>query len=650
MNKTIGLFAHVDAGKTTFAEQILYHTKSIRSRGRVDHKNSFLDSNKIEKERGITVFSGEAVFKYKSSTYYLIDTPGHADFSPEMERTIEIMDYAILIISAVEGVQAQSEIIWDLLRKHKVPTILFINKMDREGANVEAVVNKIKSDLSEDVFYLDENFNFEKLEDNDVEFIAERDESLLEMYLESGYKNTIWRNYIKKMIASNKIFPCMSGSALNDIGIEDFLEKLDEITFTNYNDNENFSGIVYKIKHDDKNKLTCIKILKGILKVKQEIKVWKFSEYQYEKVNEIRVYNGNKFESRDEAHAGEIVVLTGLSNSTIGHGVGDLNKKVAYDMVPTMKSKVIFDEKINVKDVLAYFKILESEDPSLQVMWDESLSQIEIHIMGKIQLEVLKELAMERFGLYVDFETPEILYKETILNESIGYGHFEPLRHYAEVNIKLEPGKRNSGITFKSLCHVDNLSINYQNLIKKHIYEREHHGILTGSPLTDIKITLLNGRSHIKHTSGGDFREATYRTIRHGLESARNVLLEPYYCFKIKVDIDYMGRVISDIQKLSGSFETPETYHNKVIIKGRGPAATFMDYGMEFTSFTKGRGKINFTFDGYDICHNEEEVIKKVGYNKDADIEYTAASIFCSKGQAFLVSGDKVKEYMHCLK
>lgn len=650
MNKTIGLFAHVDAGKTTFAEQILYHTKSIRSRGRVDHKNSFLDNNSIEKERGITVFSGEAIFKYKSSAYYLVDTPGHADFSPEMERTIEIMDYAILIISAVDGIQAQSEIIWDLLRKHKVPTFLFINKVDREGANVEAVVHKIKADLTENVLYISEDFNFQKLEDSDIEFIAERDESLLETYLENGYENTIWIDFLKKMIVDNKIFPCMSGSALNDTGIESFLEKLDKLTVTNYDDNKKFSGLVYKIKHDDKNKLTYIKVLKGILKVKEEIKVWKSCEYQYEKVNEIRVYSGSKFEVRNEAHAGEIVVLTGLANSIIGHGVGGLDKKVTYEMIPTMKSKVIFDDTINEKEVFNCFKILEAEDPSLQVIWNESFSQIEIHIMGKIQLEVLKELVMERFSLSVNFGAPEILYKETILSKSEGYGHFEPLRHYAEVIIKLEPGKRNSGITFESLCHVDSLAINYQKLIKKHIYEREHHGILTGSPLTDLKITLINGRSHIKHTSGGDFREATYRAIRYGLENAKNVLLEPYYRFRVEVSIEYMGRILSDIQKLKGSFSSPDTGNNKVTIKGRGPVSLFMDYSMEFASFTKGRGKINFIFDGYDICHNEEEVIRKIGYNKDADIEYTSCSVFCSKGQAFLVKSDKVESYMHCLK
>ncbi|OBR93923.1 MULTISPECIES: translation factor GTPase family protein [Clostridium] len=650
MNKTIGLFAHVDAGKTTLAEQILYHTKSIKNLGRVDHKDSFLDNNDIEKNRGITIFSDEAVFKYKSSTYYLVDTPGHADFSSEMERTIEIMDYAIVIISAVEGVQAQTEIVWQLLKKHGIPTFFFINKVDRVGANVEGILKDIRVNLTEDVCFISESVQLDKISKEIMEFAAERSDKLLEKYIEEDFTNQLWLDSIRDMISKSKLFPCMSGSALQDKGIDDFLEKLDVLTFTKYNDREKFQGIVYKIRHDkQKNKITYIKILEGTLKVRDEIAV-NTSQDCFEKVTQIRICNGDKFKTVDEASAGELAAVSGLSNSIVGCGLGNCYRKVNYEMVPALKSRVIFDKSLNEKDVLACFKILEEEDPALKVSWNEKLGEIQVNIMGTIQLEVLKELVKERFDLPIDFGPCEILYKETIVETFYGCGHFEPLRHYAEVYLKLEPGERNSGISFYNECSTDDLDINYQKLIGKHIYERDHHGILTGFPITDIKITLITGRSHVKHTCGGDFREATFRALRQGLEGVKNILLEPYYRFKIKVSSDYMGRVLSDIQKLKGSFENPDNLNGEVIITGRGPVSTFMNYAVDFISFTKGRGKINFVLDGYDICHNEGEVIEKMGYDKNADIEYTSTSVFCSKGEPFLVKGDRAREYMHCLK
>ena len=650
MNKTIGLFAHVDAGKTTLAEQILYHTESIKNLGRVDHKDSFLDNNDIEKNRGITIFSDQAVFKYKSSTYYLVDTPGHADFSSEMERTIEIMDYAIVIISAIEGIQAQTEIVWELLKKHRMPIFFFINKVDRAGANVEGILKDIRVNLTEDVCFISESIQLDKISKEIMEFAAERSDKLLEKYIEEDFTNQLWLDSIRDMIFKNKLFPCMSGSALQDKGIDDFLEKLDVLTFTKYNDREKFQGIVYKIRHDkQKNKITYIKILEGTLKVRDEIAVNTSQDY-YEKVTQIRICNGDKFKTVDEASAGELAAVSGLSNSIVGCGLGNCHRKVNYEMVPALKSRVIFDKSLNEKDVLACFKVLEEEDPALKVSWNEKLGEIQVNIMGTIQLEVLKELVKERFDLPVDFGPCEILYKETIVETSYGCGHFEPLRHYAEVHLKLEPGERSSGISFYNECTTDDLDINYQKLIGKHIYERDHHGILTGFPITDIKITLITGRSHVKHTCGGDFREATFRALRQGLEGVKNILLEPYYRFKIKVSSEYMGRILSDIQKLKGSFENPNNLNSEVIITGRGPVSTFMNYAVEFTSFTKGRGKINFVLDGYDICHNEEEVIENVGYDKNADVDYTSTSVFCSKGQAFLVSGEEAERYMHCLK
>ncbi|AJD29811.1 TetM/TetW/TetO/TetS family tetracycline resistance ribosomal protection protein [Clostridium sporogenes] len=651
MHKTIGILAHVDAGKTTFAEQILYHTKSIKIRGRVDHKNSFLDNHKIEKERGITVFSEQGTFNYKDSTYYLIDTPGHMDFSSEMERAIQVMDYAVIIISGVEGIQGHTETVWNLLRKHNIPVLFFINKIDRVGANDENVIEDIKLNFTKKVCFIDKILNSDELSPELIEFIAEQDEYLLEKYLEDNYEKDLWLKSMKKLIKKSELFPCFIGSALQNIGIEDFLENLHVLTYTEYNEEEKFSGRVYKIRYDEQNnRLTYIKALSGSLKVKEEITLPNIENDFCEKVNEIRIYNGDKYINVDKAEAGQIFAVTGLSSANVGDGIGTLKDKATYNMVPTLKSKVIFDESLNVKDVLRYFKILESEDPSLNIIWDEKFQEIQVYIMGVIQLEVLKNLMEERFNISIDFGPCEILYKETILDTVIGYGHFEPLKHYSEVHLKLELGERNTGITFESLCHTDDLTTGNQNLVKTHIFERDHHGILTGSPITDLKITLLTGRAHNKHTSGGDFREATFRALRQGLEKAKNLLLEPYYSFKMEVPLDYMGRVLSDIQKLKGDFNPPETIHNKAIIKGRGPVATFMNYSVEFISFTKGKGKFNFVFDGYDICHNEKEVIEKISYDKNADIEYTSTSIFCSKGQAFLVKYNEAEEYMHCLK
>ena len=646
MKKTIGVLAHVDAGKTTFSEQILYHTKSIRNRGRVDHKNSFLDSHNIEKERGITVFSDQAVFELGESTYYLIDTPGHVDFSTEMERAIGVMDYAIVIISAVEGVQGHTETVWELLRKYKVPTFIFINKLDRVGADKDNVILKIKRTLSKDVIFIEENLKNDELREELIEFISEYDEELLEMYLEGKYCKKVWMNRFKELTKESEVFPCFGGSALQDEGIKEFLDNIDELSFTNYNENNAFSGIVYKIRHEDNgNRLTFIKALEGTLKVRDEVS---YNDDIKEKISSIRIYNGNKFKAVDEVKAGDIFAVTGISKVNAGQGIGRLHKNIEYEMIPTLMSKVIFSESCNVKEVLGYFKILDAEDPSLNVLWNEKLQEIHVHIMGKIQLEVLKEVAKERFNLDVEFGPCKILYKETINSEVKGYGHFEPLKHYAEVHLKLEPIARNSGLDFENKCHADHLTTGHMNLVKTHIFEKEHNGILTGSPITDIKVTLLTGRAHNKHTEGGDFREATFRALRQGLEKAENILLEPYYKFKIDVELDYMGRVLSDIQRLCGSFNPPEILEDRVTITGRGPVKTFMEYSTEVIAFSKGKGSINLTFDGYDICHNTEEIIEEIGYNKDADIEYTSNSIFCSKGQGYIVPWDRVEEEMHC--
>ncbi|WP_459476333.1 GTP-binding protein [Clostridium saccharoperbutylacetonicum] len=663
MKKTIGILAHVDAGKTTFSEQVLYHTNSIKSRGRVDHKDSFLDNHDIEKQRGITIFSDQGVFEFNSSTYYLVDTPGHIDFSSEMERSFAIMDYAIIIVSSVEGVQGHTKTVWNLLRKYNIPSLFFINKLDRVGADKNRVINEIRRDLTKDVCFVDNVNDFIdkiNLSEELIEFISEYDDVLLEKYLEGNYDANIWVNTLKKLIKENRVFPCFGGSALMDEGIIEFLNTLDNLTYTDYNEKNGFSGKVYKIRYDENgNRITFIKALSGTLKVRDEIR---YNEEYIEnsnivdtspsgiteKITAIRIYNGSKFKTVDFVEAGDLFAVQGLSKAVAGDGLGLLKDKTKFEMIPTLMSTVIFDKALNIREVLRYFKILEAEDPSLNIIWNEALQEINLHIMGKIQLEVIKEVVKERFNLKVEFGPCQILYKETIKDVTIGRGHFEPLRHYAEVHLKIEPLPRNSGIIFENKCHSDNLTFGNQNLVKTHIFERDHHGILTGSPLIDIKITLLTGRAHNKHTCGGDFREATFRALRQGIEKVENILLEPYYKFNIKVSSEYMGRVISDIQRLYGTFEPAEIYLDTTIINGRGPVATFMDYSMEVIAFTKGKGSISLMYDGYDICHNSEEIIESIGYNKNADIEYTSTSVFCSHGQGYLVPWDKADESMHC--
>jgi ribosomal protection tetracycline resistance protein len=650
MNKTIGILAHVDAGKTTFSEQLLYHTKSIKQRGRVDHKDTFLDSHDIEKQRGITVFADQGIFEYGDSQFYVIDTPGHIDFSPEMERAIQVMDYAVIIISAVEGIEGHTETVWELLRKYKVPTFLFINKTDRVGANVKRVIEEIQTNLSEDICDITESFTDGEMREELVEFIAERDEVLLDTYMEKGYQKDLWLKTMKEMVRENKLFPCCSGSALLDLGIEAFLKKLNQLTETHYTKIESFAGRVYKIRHDQNGtRISFIKVLSGTLKVRDEVNYGNVEDSISEKVTQIRVYNGNKYKTVDQGEAGELIAVIGLSQTSVGDGIGSLREKISFEIIPTLKSKVIFESNINIKEALRNFKLLDSEDPSLNVAWEESLQEIHIHVMGKIQLEVLEQVVFDRFQLKVKFEEPKILYKETIVSKVNGYGHFEPLGHYAEVHLQIEPNEINNGIIFENKCHADDLTVGHQNLIRHHLFEREHHGILTGSPLTDVKVTLLTGRAHNKHTSGGDFREATFRALRQGLEKATNILLEPYYHFKIKVELDQLGRVLSDIQQAHGRFDSPITEGNKAILTGEVPVATFMNYSNQLAAFTQGKGTLQFIFAGYHRCHNEKEVIDRIGYTKNADPIYTSSSIFCSKGQGYSVPWDDAEEKMHCL-
>ncbi len=645
MNITFGILAHVDAGKTTFSEALLYHTRSIKRRGRVDHQDAFLDSHELEKQRGITIFSDQAFFTIGDDTYYLIDTPGHVDFSPEMERAVQVMDYAVVIISGVEGIEGHTETVWRLLRKHRVPAFIFINKMDRTGADAARVLEEIRTHLTADVCDLS-GVAEGQMPEEVIEFLAERDEELLEHYMEQGYHADLWLTKLRQMVRGGRVVPCLSGSALHDLGVREFLDLFTLLTETEYDESQPFAGRVYKIRHDEQGvRLTYIKAISGALHVRDDLP---YGDGIMEKVTQIRKVNGHQVQQVDRVTAGELFAVTGLTAARVGDGVGACREQASFELVPTLRSKVVAGPGVNMKEVYALFRMLDAEDPSLHVTWEERLQQIHIHVMGKIQLEVLKHIVADRFQLQVDFEPPEILYRETIEQPVMGYGHFEPLRHYAEVHLRIEPAPRNSGITFANECRPDDLPVGMQNLVKQHIFEREHHGLLTGSPLTDVKITLVRGRAHNKHTHGGDFREATFRALRQGLEKARNILLEPVYEVKIQVQLDHMGRVLSDIQAASGRFEPPITEGDQAIIHAVVPVATFIDYGTTLASFTKGKGRINMAYAGYERCHNEEEVIARIGYDKDADPEYTSSSIFCAKGQSFSVPWHEAEAMMHC--
>ncbi|MGN7476240.1 GTP-binding protein [Solibacillus silvestris] len=640
MYKTIGVLAHVDAGKTTFCEQLLYHTNSIKKRGRVDHQDAFLDNHSIERERGITIFAEQGRIDYKGDVYTLIDTPGHVDFAPEMERAIHVMDAAIIIVSAVDGIEGHTETVWNLLREQRVPTFIFINKADRESADVAAVMAAIQSELSPNALQFDNG-----LDAKAKEWIAERDEQLMEKYFADSLNDEECAVILKQLIHNEQAFICMSGSALKDEGILAFFKTIAQLTETNFDASMPFEGKVYKIRHDNQQRLTFMKALCGTLKVRDE---FTFGD-STEKVTEIRLYNGASFTAVQQVEAGDIFAVKGLAKPIIGDVIGaaQMDRSI-YEMIPALQAKVIYEGELHIKELTRIFRELEAEEPSLRVIWKEKFQEISVHVMGIIQLEVLTELMKERFGIEVGFGKPQILYNETIGAAAVGYGHFEPLKHYAEVHLKMEPNPRGAGITFSNKCHADDLSVGHQRLIKKHLFEREHHGLLTGFPVTDVHFTLLTGRAHNKHTEGGDFREASFRALRQGLEQVENLLLEPYYRFKMKASNEHIGRMMTDIQAASGVFEAPLLTEDTVTLYGRAPVATFMDYSTRFAAYTNGKGALTLQYDGYDLCHNSSEVIEKIGYKKNADPEYTSSSIFCAKGKGYSVPWDEAKEAMHC--
>lgn len=656
MKKTIGILAHVDAGKTTFSEQLLYNTGSIKSLGRVDHQNSTLDTNEIEKRRGITIFADQSNFTFDDDIYYLIDTPGHMDFSAEMERVLSILDYAILLISGGAGVQAHTTTLFKLLKSYKIPTFFFINKADMDSFNIEHIMEDIRDKLTADVLYIPCLDSIENMDEEILEFIAERDNKFMEVYFEETYTEEKLQDTMVNLINEQSYFPVMSGSALKGDGIDSFLKVFSYLTLTCYDNKYNspFKGRVYKIRHDDKgNMITFIKALEGKLQVRNELIFGDDDNTYIEKITEIRLYNGAKYENINEVSAGDVFAIMGLKSTKIGM-VLEIGKEVKIQdnihyLNPALQAKINILDETDVTKCIEKLRILEKEDPMLSVTYDGETNSILVSIMGKIQLEVLENVINERFGIKLSFEKPQVQYRESIASTVVGFGHFEPLRHYAEVQLRLESDSPGAGISFSSECHVDTLALNFQKLIQSHVFEKIHRGVLTGSPITDIKIVLQSGRAHQKHTDGGDFREATYRAIRQGLEKADSILLEPFYRFEINIEEAYLGRVISDIQRLRGSFESPIQTGNNVSIRGRGPVESFMDYSMDLISFTKGTGSISLLFDGYDLCENTEEVKQRIGYDKDRDVKNQSSSVFCSKGVSCTVPWDEAEKYMHTI-
>ena len=641
---TMGILAHVDAGKTTLSEGILYTCKAIRKLGRVDHQDAFLDTNTLEKNRGITIFSKQAECTLGEFGITLLDTPGHVDFSAEMERTLQVLDYGILVISGADGVQGHTETLWRLLSRYQIPVFLFINKMDQPGTDRETLLVELKEKLDTNCV----DFSADQTSEDWKEQVAVCDEQVMEAYLEG---EEISRVQIQKMIRERKLFPCYFGSALKLTGVKEFLEDL-KLRIRESSYPESFGAKIYKITRDSQGeRLSHMKITGGVLKVKSVLSNGKPGEsgegIWQEKVNQIRIYSGEKYTMVSEAKAGTVCAVTGLSATYPGQGLGNEQASDMPVLEPVLSYRVGLPEEVNVHQALLQLRQLEEEEPLLHIVWNGTLGEIYAQVMGEVQIEILKSLIKERFGMTVTFDEGNIVYKETILEPVEGIGHFEPLRHYAEVHLLLEPGETGSGLTFATDCSEDVLDRNWQRLILTHLEEREHKGVLLGAPITDMKITLLTGRAHIKHTEGGDFRQATYRAVRQGLRKAKSQLLEPYYEFRLEVPSEQVGRSMTDIQKMLGEFDPPKTEGEMTVLTGSAPVVTMRDYQKEVISYTSGRGRLSCTLKGYYPCHNQEEVVEAVGYDPEADLENPTGSVFCAHGAGFVVNWDRVEEYMH---
>ena len=641
---TMGILAHVDAGKTTLSEGILYTCKAIRKLGRVDHQDASLDTNTLERNRGITIFSKQAECTLGEFGITLLDTPGHVDFSAEMERTLQVLDYGILVISGADGVQGHTETLWRLLSRYQIPVFLFINKMDQPGTDRETLLVELKEKLDTNCV----DFSADQTSEDWKEQVAVCDEQVMEAYLEG---EEISRVQIQKMVRERKLFPCYFGSALKLTGVKGFLEDL-KLRIRESSYPESFGAKIYKITRDSQGeRLSHMKITGGALKVKSVLSNGKPGEsgegIWQEKVNQIRIYSGEKYTMVSEVKAGTVCAVTGLTATYPGQGLGSEQASDMPVLEPVLSYRIGLPEEVNVHQALLQLRQLEEEEPLLHIVWNGTLGEIYAQVMGEVQIEILKSLIKERFGMTVTFDEGNIVYKETILEPVEGVGHFEPLRHYAEVHLLLEPGETGSGLTFATDCSEDVLDRNWQRLILTHLEEREHKGVLLGAPITDMKITLLTGRAHIKHTEGGDFRQATYRAVRQGLRKAKSQLLEPYYEFRLEVPSEQVGRSMTDIQKMLGEFDPPKTEGEMTVLTGSAPVVTMRDYQKEVISYTSGRGRLSCTLKGYYPCHNQEEVVEAVGYDPEADLENPTGSVFCAHGAGFVVNWDQVEEYMH---
>jgi len=662
----IGILAHVDSGKTTLSEGLLYENGSIRKIGRVDNKDAFLDTFTLEKERGITIFSKQAVLQRGEEIITLLDTPGHVDFSAEMERTLWLLDAAILVISASDGIQGHTRTLWKLLKQHNVPVVLFINKMDQPGSDREKLLKLIKSQLDDGCvdFTALESENdlhlqttqpevYQKQLGEMLEQIAVSDEGLLEYFLENG---TLKKEQIMDMISARKVFPCLFGSALKNEGVKQLLSLLYEyIKMPDYP--HEFGARVYKIARDEQGKrLTYLKVTGGSLKVKEVLSAdTKDGAHWEEKVNQIRVYSGAKYETVNEAFSGCVCAVSGLTQTVAGKGLGIEADGESPVLEPVLEYSIALPEDVDALAMLPKLRLLEEEDPQLHIVWEEESRELKVQLMGEVQLEILKSQIYERFGVKVTFEEGAIVYKETIADTVEGVGHFEPLRHYAEVHLILSPGEPGTGIQVLSDCSEDLLARNWQRLIMTHVEEREHRGVLTGSILTDVKVTLVAGKAHLKHTEGGDFRQATYRAIRQGLMQASSVLLEPHYEFRLEVPASMVGRAMTDLEMMHGNFVLQENggflskdgRETNAILTGTIPVSTVRGYSMQVTSYTKGTGHFACTLKGYYPCHNTEEVVKRIGYRPEEDVRNPADSVFCMHGVGEIIPWDQVKDYMH---
>ena len=654
----IGILAHVDAGKTTLSEELLYLCGEIRKIGRVDHGDAFLDTYELEKERGITIFSKQALLKTENMEVTLLDTPGHVDFSAEMERTLQVLDYAILVINGMDGVQSHTMTLWRLLERYQIPTFLFVNKMDQQGTDHDALLNDLKQHLHENCVDFgrtqDTDYGMYELTPEQLENIAVCEEDILETYLETGI---VEDRDIARLIVQRKIFPCYFGSALKEKGVKDFWNGAQKYTAEPKRPTE-FGAKVFKIARDEQgNRLTYMKITGGSLKVKtllssnsngQSLPGRKAEEAAWEeKADQIRLYSGAKYELTSEAEAGTVCAVTGLTRTYPGEGLGIEQESELPILEPVLNYQIILPDDCDPHQMLQKLRQLEEEEPQLHILWDSQFSEIHAQLMGEVQIEILKKLIWDRFHVAVEFGAGSIVYKETVAEPVEGVGHFEPLRHYAEVHLLIEPGEPGSGCQFFTACSEDVLARNWQRLILTHLEEKEHIGVLTGSPLTDVQITILTGRAHAKHTEGGDFRQATYRAVRQGLRKARNILLEPYYEFRLEVPAEMIGRAMSDVQKMQGTFDAPEVEGETAILKGTAAVAQMRDYQKEVVSYTHGTGKLFCSLKGYAPCKNQDEVVQNIGYDPEADLENPTGSVFCAHGAGFVVPWDQVEAYMH---